>query len=185
MIIQDASNRSGFPTPDEIATLPRLARVAFAARWARRVLPLVKPREGAPSVPWNDLNTAVSDAERAAASPSNADRDSDVKSRPRGFWDPIKDDVPDGLLSDWNLDLPTLENDLRRNKMVDATVGSAAEVATAHRDALAFAARSDFDRIAGRAIKEGWNDDTPVPPDVFGPLWPHGAPDGWPADEAK
>jgi hypothetical protein len=32
--------------------------------------------------------------------------------------------------------------------------------------------RRDFDRIARLAKVNKWTDDTPVPPDVFGPLWP-------------
>ena len=32
--------------------------------------------------------------------------------------------------------------------------------------------RRDFDRIARLAKRNNWTDDTPVPPEVFGPLWP-------------
>jgi hypothetical protein len=32
--------------------------------------------------------------------------------------------------------------------------------------------RRDFDRLMYLAKKHNWTDDTPVPPDVFGPLWP-------------
>jgi hypothetical protein len=32
--------------------------------------------------------------------------------------------------------------------------------------------RRDFDRLVYLAKKHKWSDDTPVPPDVFGPLWP-------------
>ena len=28
----------------------------------------------------------------------------------------------------------------------------------------------------------GWDNDTPVPPVMFGPLWPDGTPRGWPED---
>ncbi|MDB5311753.1 MAG: hypothetical protein JWO38_5955 [Gemmataceae bacterium] len=42
--------------------------------------------------------------------------------------------------------------------------------------------RRDFDHLARLAEWQHWTDDTPVPPDVFGPLWPEGPPPGWPAD---
>jgi hypothetical protein len=32
--------------------------------------------------------------------------------------------------------------------------------------------RRDFDRLVYLVKKHNWTDDTPVPPDVFGPLWP-------------
>jgi hypothetical protein len=32
--------------------------------------------------------------------------------------------------------------------------------------------RRDFDRLARLAKENNWADDTPVPPDVLGPLWP-------------
>lgn len=40
--------------------------------------------------------------------------------------------------------------------------------------------RRDFDSLARLAEAQRWDDDTPVPPEVFGTLWPEGAPDGWP-----
>jgi hypothetical protein len=32
--------------------------------------------------------------------------------------------------------------------------------------------RRDFDRLCSLVKVNGWTDKTPVPPDVFGPLWP-------------
>jgi hypothetical protein len=42
--------------------------------------------------------------------------------------------------------------------------------------------RRDFDHLARLALWKKWTDDTPDPPEVFGPLWPEGPPPGWPAD---
>ena len=39
--------------------------------------------------------------------------------------------------------------------------------------------RRDFERVKWFALKEKWTDDTPVPPDVFGPLWPKGRVPKW------
>src|SRR5207247_2476335 len=40
--------------------------------------------------------------------------------------------------------------------------------------------RRDFDHLSRLAEWQKWTDDTPVPPEVFGPLWPEGPPKGWP-----
>ena len=39
--------------------------------------------------------------------------------------------------------------------------------------------RRDFDRLARLAKAGAWTDDTPVPPDAFGPLWPNGLAPTW------
>jgi hypothetical protein len=47
----------------------------------------------------------------------------------------------------------------------------------------ATAVRRDFDLLFAAARELGWTDYTPVPPEFFGPLWPEGEPEGWPAGE--
>lgn len=39
--------------------------------------------------------------------------------------------------------------------------------------------RRDFARLKWLAREQKWTDDTPVPPDVFGPLWPEGVAPYW------
>jgi hypothetical protein len=39
--------------------------------------------------------------------------------------------------------------------------------------------RRDFDRLAHLARKHNWTDETPVPPDVFGPMWPENLTPAW------
>jgi hypothetical protein len=39
--------------------------------------------------------------------------------------------------------------------------------------------RRDFEKLVSLAKKHGWTDDTPVPPDVFGPLWPENLTPPW------
>lgn len=61
------------PTKDEIAALPWWARVAFAARCARRVLPLFQA--GWPSAPKKHVHAvtmAVETAERSATDAADA-----------------------------------------------------------------------------------------------------------------
>lgn len=46
--------------------------------------------------------------------------------------------------------------------------------------ALIKAMRADTELLLAAAEREKWTDDTPVPPEFFGHLWPFGAPKGWP-----
>jgi hypothetical protein len=124
------------PTQEEIAALPRWAKVAFAARCTRRVLPVFKHNwPAAPKKHLDAVKKAVEVAERAAS----------------------------------------------------AAYASAAGASAAAR-AAAYAAgsraiptiRHDFQRILDESRNGNWTDDTPVPPWVFGPMWPNGVPEGWP-----
>lgn len=99
------------PTAEEVAALPRLARVAFAERCARRVRPVLDRPE-------------VSAAEAARAVFETATVDSPLTAQLRCI-------------------------------------------------------RRDFNRLKKLARKEKWTDETPVPPDVFGPMWPEGVEPYW------
>jgi hypothetical protein len=46
--------------------------------------------------------------------------------------------------------------------------------------ALAAAALPEIKMLREQAEREQWEDDSPVPLEVFGPLWPAGRPEGWP-----
>ncbi len=68
------ANDVNLPTTEDIAKLPRCARVAFAARCARRVLPLMSRFwKNAPEHHLKALDRAVSVAEAAAADAATAD----------------------------------------------------------------------------------------------------------------
>ena len=43
----------------------------------------------------------------------------------------------------------------------------------------ALAVRLDLERVVELATEQGWNDETPVFPEVFGPLWPAGTRTPW------
>jgi len=60
-----------------------------------------------------------------------------------------------------------------------AHVVAAAAALAATREAMRF----DFELLRTAAKREQWTDDTPVPPEFFGPIWPFGAPEGWPNSE--
>lgn len=59
-----------------------------------------------------------------------------------------------------------------------ALIVAAATVETPIRKLL-LCVRRDFDRVAHLARKHGWTDDTPVPADVFGPMWPKELTPAW------
>ena len=59
-----------------------------------------------------------------------------------------------------------------------ALILAAATVGTPIRRQL-LCIRRDFDRIAYLVKKHNWTDDTPVPPDAFGPMWPKGLTPDW------
>jgi hypothetical protein len=44
---------------------------------------------------------------------------------------------------------------------------------------------ADYNLVVHLSNTQHWTDATPVPPSVFGPLWPEGAPEGWPAIEEE
>ena len=43
--------------------------------------------------------------------------------------------------------------------------------------------KADLDTLLQTAASEAWDDDTPVPQSVFGPLWRNGPPEGWPQEQ--
>jgi hypothetical protein len=71
----------------------------------------------------------------------------------------------------------------------DHAAANAANAAFADDADSAFAAtirgaiRRDFELLKVAAEQEKWTDETPVPPEFFGPLWPEGPPKGWPEEE--
>lgn len=177
--MQPAKETGTLPTEKEIAQLPRWARVAFAARCARRVEPLyLKCWPNAPEKYVLGIGRAVDLTEESAAA-AIAYHDASV------LFDAAT--------------APT-------TKSSSVVVGpeEAAEVAasatgaySAIRDSLSgcsavtYAVRSagswvipvirhDLDQIVSESRSRRWTDATPVPPAVFGPLWPEGPPADWP-----
>ena len=46
------------------------------------------------------------------------------------------------------------------------------------------AIRRDYESLKALAEREGWTDESPVDPDLLGPLWAEGEPEGWPIAQA-
>jgi hypothetical protein len=201
-------NRSLILSEEEIAKLPRWARVAFAARSARRVLPLFL--RNWPTTPQEYVTRLVRAVELVERSATHAGAGED--------WVP-----PAGALTCAAYVCDAVNNaaiDRRRavevikatsaaiakfkdraENIFDPVVAAVFHVITSHAsgaiaNGLATSPgtynaavkvanaiiRRDFDQLARLAEREKWTDDTPVPPSVFGPMW-EGTPPAWWTDD--
>lgn len=174
------------PTKEDIAKLPRWARVAFAARCARRALPLfVKHWPDAPKKHVNAVTRAVEVAEQSAASDAPPDADTAPDAALDAANDAVNDNDDDGALA--ARDAAAAAADAAYGECAAAGAAYDADTAPAHdadairaaRDAARNAAHAgvavpsivrDFQLVLEQATQERWTDDTPVPPSVFGPL---------------
>ncbi len=174
--------------PDDIESLPHWARVAFAARCARAVLPLFKGAwPDAPAGRRASLTTAAEFAERSAAAAA---------------VDGGSDDVAKGAVATAGAALmPTYGMPLDEPAPADeagcyaasfaakvaewsarAALGGPAESAKAALEAFGFvrqaaeaaehegvvaALERDFEVLSRVAARGGWGDQTPVPASVF------------------
>jgi hypothetical protein len=164
------------PTEEEIARLPRLAQVAFAARCARRILPLVTMDwPGVPAEHAEAVVRAVELAEVAAAgTPSDKDALATARAADRA-----------ARAAAWAARAGAQAAAMAAASAADSIwAATAAHAAVAAGAVVADAAvRADFDRLAAAAAVKKWTDGTPVPPEFFGPLWPEGTPLGWPGED--
>ncbi|MDY3553978.1 hypothetical protein R5W24_003092 [Gemmata sp. JC717] len=167
------------PNAEEMATQPRWAQVAFAARCARRVLLL--PEHRRPSTPVTLIlvaSKAVDVAEQSAgigyAHPEARESYASLAATNANGYGPAIDALAAVGAAD--------EFDKRVAGYAavagNAAAGDAYTIANIRR-----VVRRDFDNLSQLAEAQRWDDDTPVPPEVFGPLWPEGAPKGWPASD--
>ncbi len=201
------SNPPILPSEAEIAELPWGARIAFAARCARRVVTLYRwSWPDAPPEAVAGLMMAVEHAEQAAAKPAAAKSIEAAMHAKYAAQDANKAALAGDALTAthsasaaWNAVLALNGSDasVTRSALAAYEATIAAEVVLPAGSPVGFwdgftdspgkgvtvaALRRDFDQLAGRAKWQHWDDDTPVPPTIFGPLWPEGAPPGWPAD---
>lgn len=182
------------PTKEDIQKLPRWAQVAFAARCARRVervvLDLTLSQEKKSAV-----IRATDLAERAAADPASASSEADEKAAMQAAAGATH-------AANTCLDNKSANEAASASAMaayaaayaISANYAKAAEASSASlsTDRVADAARTaasaghsrtaeliarDFASLLQHAIQQKWNDQTPVDPSVFGPMWPQGEPD--------
>jgi len=199
------------PTREEILSLPFWPRVAFCARAARRVLPLVAHCwETVVTVKYlhhkyhlTGTKKCVTLTERAAAKGSIVSEQALYDSRSAAGIAASQ--------SEYAADLAGREKDVSPQYAASWAANSAHLAATAaflllkpdwNLDfyhpawyasqaatifgagaAVDLAIRADFERVKKLVADKGWTNETPVSSKVFGPLWPDGAPANWPEDK--
>lgn len=173
------------PAESEIATLPRWAKVAFAARCGRRVLPLFQ--QFWPDAPEQDtraVETAVLTAEAGEAR-SRAAHDASIEAvraasaarkapvvrviAPPARAAEVAEAAVSASFACFNA---SGGHPFDRSVAKAAVRAAAAGVYATDTDVTAAAIRADFDLLAATARAEKWTDDTPVASGVFGSLWP-------------
>lgn len=180
------------PTEVEIETLPRRARVAFAARCARRVLPLF--RHYWPNSPVEHVAAiirAVEVTEQAAATTqANVDAAptaavasasvavASVAAAARSHHTATTTDYSEAIAE--HVARVAEHSSVAAARFSSAAVYRAAKRVLKAAPAAADAMLADFNALVYAAAQGQWTDDTPVSPEFFGPLWPHGTPLGWP-----
>ncbi len=176
--------KADVPTAEEIRRLPRWAQVAFAARCARRVLPVfLRDWPAAPAHHASAVVRAVDAAELSAAAATAA---GDAATRA------LDADAASSSATRSCCTAAAYAAAAAARAAAAATAASytAARAAAAARGAVLAqpgsreAILNDFRTLLARAAAENWTDDAPVPPTVFGPMWPDGPPPGW-TDEAQ
>lgn len=177
------------PTEEELATLPRWACVAFAARCARRVQPLFKHFwPGAPEKHVAAIDAAITTIELSAigylgtiGAVEIARAAADNATAARAV---VAGTAAAAVVSAGTAAAATRAADSASTVAAAATAAfrsaRAAADATDARTVASAAIRRDFELLKAAAEAENWTDDTPVPPEFFGPLWPHGEPEDWP-----
>jgi len=168
------------PSKEEIEQLTRWARVAFAVRCARRVLPLYLHSWPEGIAPYRIEVESLNDLDSLAGSP----KPHEIFPRHRTIYGTVFLGMPDisasvaSLLAD--LVLPILTP----ISQIDSVYNVARRSAdlSSHLTDLKPVIRRDLDHLTRLSGWQHWTNDTPVPAEVFGPLWPEGPPDGWPVD---
>lgn len=168
-------NRPLVPTEGEVAALPRWARLAFAARCARRVLPLLPVEIPSDREYATHVVGLVAAAEQSAASGSLQTRAlaSALKQ--------VKERQPESVGHEAVLAaLQTYH--WEGCKAAQTAVAVLQRLAVVRTLRFVLLPRRDFDCVQLAARQQEWTDDTPVPPEVFGPMWDREPPPWWRED---
>jgi hypothetical protein len=182
-LIQDFG-RPVVPLADEIVTLVRWAQVAFAARCARRVQGLYRYAwpEAKPEF-INFVNNAVDWAERIAA-----EGKTDFMEMLNESWRAASGQMaaqaavqagalPAALAAQAAFAASTADHLHSCSFAVNAIVTSATPSTPLNQHLGCI--RRDFGLLQQTARDEEWTNETLVPPDVFGPMWPAGLAPEW------
>lgn len=188
-------------TKEDIEPLPRWARVAFAARCARRVLPLyLQSWPSAPSEYFRVLQMACRSVANVAHHPSHVNPT--ALSEILGELERLD---AHGYVGAWAARVVTAAVSSGANTLASSltsrddqhalggldvltTIRGATEAARAGvltgGGVIMSVMRRDLELLKALAAESQWTDDSGVDADLLGPLWPEGEPEGWPEDEA-
>lgn len=185
----------------DLAQLPRWAQVAFAARCSRRAQPALQAAAndiGQAHV--RSLDTAISMVERTAATASCHGIDVDLAAenidtvveqtggvKPvTGPLTPLRYANAAALTVRCGIDLLKDQNASQAAAAANLAIAACGFTMSSSSDRLPsvipLTVRGDYHCLQQLCDTEGWDDRTPVPPGVFGGLWPNGQPEGWPTD---
>lgn len=176
-------NNPEIPTKEEIASLPRWAQVAFAARCARRVQPLfVHYWPDAPQQHIDYIDEAIRLAESSAANHAVSDTDIAANIATAVAYTAAEADIfPYGAAADA---AAAASNALYASVNVSSSsaayASSSSAASTSTSGAVSAGIWADFELLKELSQREKWDNETPVPPEVFGPMWPNGVSEGWP-----
>jgi hypothetical protein len=186
---------------EDFKVLPRWAVVAFTARCGRRIQPVFeKASAGANLDQIKIIDYAIALAEQAAAAGNTPAVDLSTiinelnkTMKIESFGEPIRHGrLPNtayATMASWvaKSAVELLKNppDLNHAGIAVANAQMASMYAVDAGDpipkSIAILIRQDFEILVELTERHGWTDSSPVPPDVFGPLWPNGVPKGWEA----
>jgi hypothetical protein len=172
-------NRTLAPTETEVNYLPYWAKIAFAARCARRLLPLLNTDLIELSADQQlTAATIVRAVEQSAATASFAPRKTVTKKTIQAVEDLIENGVLSGDCKD-AVRAALAAASLEACKTAQITVAALQRLATVRTLRFVLLPRRDFDQIFRLAKEGNWTNDSPVSQDVFGPMWDREPPSWW------
>jgi len=179
------ADREDIPTKEEIRKLPRWARVAFAARCARRVQPIFTaacPKSSKEQV--EALERAILIAETAAAqgkvnaeaARAAADAATDAARGPNAAYYTASAANNSCYAASA---VPEAATFAAKSAALAADHAIYASEFAGFKDEVVSGIWWDFENIKKAAKREQWTDESPVPPESFGPIWPEGKEPKW------
>lgn len=181
-------------TRHQIEQLPRWARVAFAARCVRRAQSalLVSYRPEYFRRSFDEIDQGIRIAETAAANGTLLKRNpAEAMSIAKAAFSSNQDTLGHVARAAYHLirSMTKEESAGRTEKAIGASlqaIQSASSIDTKRAaSAIENAFHHDLAYITKLTSSRDYTDTTAVPPEVFGPMWPEGTPDGWPKEQTK
>ncbi|MFG0246886.1 MAG: hypothetical protein ACF8MF_12635 [Phycisphaerales bacterium JB052] len=185
-----ANNDLSLPTEEEIAKLPKWAKLAFAARCARRVLPLYQfhtPEASKDDLDHLDYMVGLHEGFAANASFTLSSDHKHVPGDASGISVNAANSMAAGVAGviDELRDIrsPLEHDELDAKSVIYHLVKRSARSTNSETHLQQI--RADLKLLELLSLQEKWTDDTPVPPEVFGPMWPEGVPERWPEEDSQ